>query len=85
MEIRFNGIEIIYNDGKVINDRISVKISYLTALLFIDGNHIMSYYARECTEEHLARFIKEDCQDYGIELSNEECEAIAKYIKGVIK
>lgn len=84
MEFRFDGIELFYNDGTKVNDRVQVKISYLTALLFIDGNHITSYYAQECATEILARFIKEDCEDYGIELSKEESTAIARYIKGVI-
>jgi len=81
MEIRFDGIKLFYNDGTIINERVQVKISYLTALLFIDGNHITSYYAQECSIEMLARFIKEDCAEYDIELSKEECQEIAIYIK----
>ena len=38
MLIKFDGIKLIYNDGKTINDRISVKISNKTALIFVDGN-----------------------------------------------
>ena len=35
---------VVYNDGQIINDRIEVRISYLTALIFIDGKHEISYY-----------------------------------------
>ena len=81
MLIKFDGIKLIYNDGKKINDRISVKISNQTALIFVDGNNIYSIYPQDLDVETTAYIIEEYCRDYDVEISREEIEVIAAWTK----
>ena len=81
MLINFDGIKLIYNDGKKINDKISVKISNKTALIFVDGNNICSLYPQSLNVSEAAEIIKEYCNDYNVEITTEESEVIAKWIK----
>lgn len=80
MLIKFDGI-IIYNDGKKINDRISVKISNQTVLIFADGNNICSLYPQSLDAETTANILEEYFIDYDVEISREEIESIAAWIK----
>ena len=80
MLIKFDGIRLIYNGEKKINDRISVKISNKTALIFTDGNNICSLYPQSLDISETAEIIKEYCTDYDVKISTEESEAIAKWI-----
>lgn len=84
MEMRFDGIKLFCNDGKVINERVSVKISFLTALLFVDGNNVSSYYPQYLFCDELAEMIQDECKEHGAELTMEESLTIAKYIKGAM-
>ena len=81
MLIKFDGIKLIYNDGKTFNDRISVKISNKTALIFADGNNICSLYPQDLSVDETAEIIEEYCRDYDVEINTEESEVIAKWIK----
>lgn len=81
MLIKFDGIRLIYNDGKKVNDGISVKISNKTALIFVDGNNICSLYPQSLDVSETAEIIKEYCNDYNVEITTEESEIIAKWIK----
>lgn len=81
MIIKFDGIKLIYNDGKKINDKMSVKISNKTALIFADGNNICSIYPQNLSIEETADIIEEYCIDYDVEINREEIEVIAAWIK----
>ena len=83
MLIKFDGIKLIYNDGQKINDRISVKISNKTALIFADGNNICSLYPQILDVKTVAEIIEEYCRDYDVEINTEETEVIAKWIKEI--
>ena len=86
LKVVYNGINILYNDGKIVNDRIEIKISYLTALIFINGKHEASYYPQHLNVKELAEIIADDCKRKAeIELTTEEATAIATYIKEKIK
>ena len=82
LKMRFDGIKIYYNDGIMVNDRMQVRISYLTALLFIDGENVCTFYPQNCHEELVESIIKSYCRDYGIDLSKDELRAIAQYTIG---
>ena len=85
LKMSFNGVSILFNDKQIINDRIEVKISYLTALIFIDGKHEISYYLQSLSVGELAGFIVEDFErKVDITLAVDEAMAIATYIKGKI-
>lgn len=81
MVIKFDGIRLIYNDSNKINDRISVKISNETVLIFADGNNICSLYPQSLEISETAYIIREYCNDYDVEISTEESEVIAAWIK----
>jgi hypothetical protein len=81
MLIKFDGIKLIYNDGKKINDRISVKISNKTALIFVDGKNICSLYPQDLDVETTADIIEEYFIDYDVEINRAEIEVIAAWIK----
>lgn len=79
LKMRFDGIKIYYNDGIIINDRVQVKISYLTALLFIDGENVCTFYPKNCDEGLIESIVKSYYKDYGINLSKDELRAIAQF------
>ena len=81
MLIKFDGIKLIYNDGKKINDRISVKISNQTALIFADGKNICSLYPQDLDVKTVVDIIEEYCRDYNVEISRKEIEVITTWIK----
>ena len=80
MEFRFDGINVLFNGIKTIDERVQVRISYLTALIYIDGEHITSYYPRNLVPETLAECLIDDIKDYNLQLSEEDIYEIAKYI-----
>ena len=79
LKIRFEGIEIYCNDEMTVNERVRVKISYLTAFLFIDGENICSFYPQNLDEEMVESIVGSYCMDHGIDLTREELRAIAQY------
>lgn len=81
MLIKFDGIKLIYNDGKKMNDKISVKISNQTALIFADGNNICSIYPQSLDAETVTDILEEYFIDYDVEIDREEIEVIAAWIK----
>lgn len=82
LKMRFDGIKIYYNGGIIVNDRVQVRISYLTALLFIDGENVCTFYPKNCDEELIGSIVKSYCRDHGIDLSKDELRAIAQYTIG---
>lgn len=78
-KMNFDGIKIYYNDGTIINDRVQVKISYLTALLYIDGENVCTFYPKSCDKEMIESIVNSYCKDYEIDLSQNELEAIAEF------
>lgn len=81
MLIKFDGIKLIYNDGKKINDKISIKLSNKTALVFVDGKNICSIYPQNLDVETVTDILEEYCKDYDVEINKEEIEVIAAWIK----
>lgn len=78
--IRFNNTNLLFNEQKTINERIAIKISYLTAFLYIDGTQITSFYPKVLTPDCIIEDISETCREHGIELSSAESKAIADYM-----
>lgn len=79
LKMRFEGIELYYNDEMTVNERVRVKISYLTAFLFIDGKNVCSFYPQNLDEEMAESIVGSYCMDYGIDLTKDELRAIAQY------
>lgn len=80
----FDGIKLYYNE-EIVNDRIQIKISYKTALLFIDGINICSFYPTKSNAKWVAEDIMEYCMENGVVVSKEEAEAITRYCVKVIE
>lgn len=81
MLAKFNGIELYYNDEKIINSEISVKISYLTALFFLNDENIFSLYPEYLTVKDTEEVIIESLQDNSIVINKEDALTISKWIK----
>ena len=78
--INFYGVKLFYNNQYVVNERVTVKISYMTALLFIDGTHVESYYPKNLQPEYFVEDIIDRCNDYCIHLSLSEGYVVADYM-----
>lgn len=63
MEYRF-GVEVKFNGKTEIDDRLEIKISKETALIFIDGNNICSIYPKHLTEAEITEELKEQLNEY---------------------
>ena len=85
MKFQFSGIQVQFNNEKVINESICVRISNLTAMLYADENHVVSYYPKELDADTLAKCITDDSEYYELHLSKEEVLEIAEYMKEKIK
>ena len=79
--LRVNGVRILYNAEKEINERLIVRISKLTALFFVDGKHEVSLYPSGLENDVLKSILDGYLDDYGIYLSSEEISMIVAFIK----
>lgn len=63
------------------DQNVQVKLSYKTALLYIDGNNVCSMYPTPKDPiDFWARELKEQCLDYGQPISNDRATELAKYM-----
>ena len=82
LKMKLEGIKLYYNDEMAVHERVRVKISYLTAFLFIDGENICSFYPQDLDEEMVESIVGSYCMDHGIDLTKDELRAIAQYTIG---
>lgn len=60
---------------------IQIRMSYKTAFLFIDGQNVCTFYPSKTDKpEFWIREIKEYCEDYGYNISDEKALELAKYM-----
>ena len=80
MEYRIDGISLIYNRSMNIGE-LAVKISYLTALLFVNGNHIGSIYPKDVPERILISVMDDYRKEYSLTISDEDISKIISWMK----
>lgn len=77
--------EILYHSASD-EDDVQIKLSYKTALLFIDGKNVCSLYPKPTQSPDIwVRELKEWCEDYGHPISNERALELATYMITNIK
>lgn len=71
----------IYNHSESdIMDRVQVKMSYKTALLYIDGENVLIFYPEKGDKPiWYAESIKDACEKYNVDISDEQALELAKY------
>ena len=80
MEYRIDGISLIYNHSMNMSE-LTVKISYLTALFFVNGNHIGSIYPKDVSERILISVIDDYRKEFSLTLSDEDISKIVSWMK----
>ena len=74
-------IKISYHSTSNNNSDIQIKLSYKTALLFINGQNVCSFYPTPKDSPNFwVREIKEACQDYGYNVSDDKAYDLATYM-----
>ena len=80
MEYKISGVRLCYN-ASFRKDNLTVKISYLTALFFVDDTHIGSVYPQGIPDRILDSILKSYREDYQLQISDKEISEIVEWIK----
>lgn len=79
-------VSVIYHSESDTDDAVQIKLSYKTALLFIDGNNVGSLYPDPTDSLDIwVKELKECCEDYGHPISDEKALELATYMIDNIK
>lgn len=77
----FPGIRTMYHDKSAFDDRVEIRMSYKTALLFIDGQHVTSFYpSKSHTPAYWVDDIMGYCADYGVPISEGKAYELADFM-----
>ena len=73
--------KIKYHSESGSDDEVEIKLSYKTALLFINGQNVCSFYPTSTSNpEFWVKEIQESCEDYGHPISKEKALALTTYM-----
>jgi hypothetical protein len=80
-------VQIKYHGNSTTSDgRVQIKLSYKTALLFVDGINVSSFYPEKSySVDFIASIIADLCEDAGYEISSNDANALAQYCKEHIR
>lgn len=80
-------VRIKYHSSSTTSDgRVQIKLSYKTALLFVDGINVSSFYPEKSySVDLIASIIADLCEDAGYEISRNDANALAQYCKENIR
>lgn len=76
----FPGIKVMPHSTYDFDDNVEVRMSYKTALLYVNGQNIGSFYPKPTDNpEFWVSTIKEFCEDNGSPISEDKALDLAEY------
>lgn len=80
MEYKISGVRLCYN-ACFRKDNLTIKISYLTALFFVEDEHIGSVYPQGIPDRILHSILKSYREEYQLQISDTDISEIVEWIR----